>query len=232
MCDPTSSRADRRSLLTDVPPSSQTPARARTRRTGDGATSGDRLDFRCGGGDGGSGAADSRGGTSDSRKTGDRRRARCEDRARGGRHPVPLGRSVADDRLRLLRARTLGVRAGRHRRAAQLVRLWITGRAVERSRMAAGDVLVFSGFGHVGLYLGGGRMVHAPYTGKTRRDRRARELELRFSPRRRAPRRSCVSASNEDDHARVDPYLARGLPKVPYRRPPSLRGSPSTIIRF
>ena len=44
--------------------------------------------------------------------------------------------------------------------------LWATGREVERSRMAAGDVLVFSGFGHVGLYLGGGRMVHAPQTGR------------------------------------------------------------------
>ena len=44
--------------------------------------------------------------------------------------------------------------------------LWSTGREVERSKMAAGDVLVFSGFGHVGLYLGGGRMVHAPSTGR------------------------------------------------------------------
>ena len=45
--------------------------------------------------------------------------------------------------------------------------LWSTGREVERSRMAAGDVLVFSGYGHVGLYLGKGRMVHAPSTGRT-----------------------------------------------------------------
>ena len=44
--------------------------------------------------------------------------------------------------------------------------LWSTGRLVDRSRMDTGDVLVFSGLGHVGLYLGGGRMVHAPYTGK------------------------------------------------------------------
>ncbi len=43
--------------------------------------------------------------------------------------------------------------------------LWSTGSPVERSRMKAGDVLVFSGIGHVGLYLGGGRMVHAPYSG-------------------------------------------------------------------
>jgi len=45
--------------------------------------------------------------------------------------------------------------------------LWATGRPVERARVQAGDVLVFSGFGHVGLYLGRGRMVHAPYSGKT-----------------------------------------------------------------
>jgi cell wall-associated NlpC family hydrolase len=45
--------------------------------------------------------------------------------------------------------------------------LWATGRAVERGRVEAGDVLVFSGLGHVGLYLGHGRMVHAPHSGKT-----------------------------------------------------------------
>ncbi len=43
--------------------------------------------------------------------------------------------------------------------------LWSSGMPVERDRMKAGDVLVFSGIGHVGLYLGGGRMVHAPYSG-------------------------------------------------------------------
>ena len=44
--------------------------------------------------------------------------------------------------------------------------LWSTGRSVDRSRMEPGDVLVFSGLGHVGLYLGSGRMVHAPSTGR------------------------------------------------------------------
>ena len=29
----------------------------------------------------------------------------------------------------------------------------------------AGDVLVFAGLGHVGLYVGHGRMVHAPHAG-------------------------------------------------------------------
>jgi cell wall-associated NlpC family hydrolase len=32
--------------------------------------------------------------------------------------------------------------------------------------MEPGDVLFFEGLGHVGLYLGRGRMVHAPQTGR------------------------------------------------------------------
>lgn len=43
--------------------------------------------------------------------------------------------------------------------------LWSTGRPVGRDRMRSGDVLVFSGIGHVGLYVGGGRMVHAAHSG-------------------------------------------------------------------
>ena len=45
--------------------------------------------------------------------------------------------------------------------------LYDVGRRVARSRMRAGDVLFFSGLGHVGLYLGRGRMVHAPQSGRT-----------------------------------------------------------------
>lgn len=41
------------------------------------------------------------------------------------------------------------------------------GRAVSRHTLRTGDVLVFSGLGHAGLYLGGGWMVHAPYSGRT-----------------------------------------------------------------
>jgi cell wall-associated NlpC family hydrolase len=40
------------------------------------------------------------------------------------------------------------------------------GRAVREARLAAGDILVFDGLGHVGLYVGDGRMVHAPETGR------------------------------------------------------------------
>jgi cell wall-associated NlpC family hydrolase len=32
--------------------------------------------------------------------------------------------------------------------------------------MEPGDVLFFEGLGHVGLYLGRGRMVHAPQSGR------------------------------------------------------------------
>jgi cell wall-associated NlpC family hydrolase len=39
------------------------------------------------------------------------------------------------------------------------------GRSVSRGDMKPGDVLFFDGLGHVGLYIGDGRMVHAPYTG-------------------------------------------------------------------
>jgi cell wall-associated NlpC family hydrolase len=44
--------------------------------------------------------------------------------------------------------------------------LYQLGRRVARTRMKPGDVLFFSGLGHVGLYLGRGRMVHAPQSGR------------------------------------------------------------------
>jgi murein DD-endopeptidase len=43
--------------------------------------------------------------------------------------------------------------------------LYDQGRRVTRSRMRAGDLLFFSGLGHVGIYIGRGRMVHAPHSG-------------------------------------------------------------------
>ena len=43
--------------------------------------------------------------------------------------------------------------------------LYHEGHGVARSKTKAGDVLVFSGLGHVGLYVGHGRMVHAPHSG-------------------------------------------------------------------
>lgn len=44
--------------------------------------------------------------------------------------------------------------------------LYGVGRPVAERRMAPGDVLFFEGLGHVGMYLGKGRMVHAPQSGR------------------------------------------------------------------
>jgi peptidoglycan DL-endopeptidase CwlO len=42
-----------------------------------------------------------------------------------------------------------------------------TGRRVVRRALKPGDLVFFDGAGHVGLYVGGGRFVHAPHTGTT-----------------------------------------------------------------
>jgi cell wall-associated NlpC family hydrolase len=43
--------------------------------------------------------------------------------------------------------------------------LYDKGRRVPLAGLKAGDMLFFSGLGHVGLYVGRGRMVHAPHSG-------------------------------------------------------------------
>ena len=45
--------------------------------------------------------------------------------------------------------------------------LYGVGRPVPRSRLRPGDLLFFHGLGHVGLYIGRGRMIHAPQSGRT-----------------------------------------------------------------
>jgi cell wall-associated NlpC family hydrolase len=42
---------------------------------------------------------------------------------------------------------------------------WRYGRRVGRGSLKAGDVVFFSGLGHVGVYIGGGRLIHAPHAG-------------------------------------------------------------------
>jgi peptidoglycan DL-endopeptidase CwlO len=42
---------------------------------------------------------------------------------------------------------------------------WGLGRPVSRVGLRPGDLVFFSGLGHVGLYIGGGRFIHAPHTG-------------------------------------------------------------------
>lgn len=45
--------------------------------------------------------------------------------------------------------------------------LYNEGRRVREAGMEPGDILFFEGLGHVGMYLGNGRMVHSPETGRT-----------------------------------------------------------------
>jgi cell wall-associated NlpC family hydrolase len=44
--------------------------------------------------------------------------------------------------------------------------LYGVGRPVQRSALRPGDLLFFSGLGHVGIYVGKGRMIHAPQSGR------------------------------------------------------------------
>jgi len=39
------------------------------------------------------------------------------------------------------------------------------GRRVGRGSLRPGDLVFFDGVGHVGMYVGGGRFIHAPHTG-------------------------------------------------------------------
>ena len=39
------------------------------------------------------------------------------------------------------------------------------GTDVPRDQLAPGDLVFFDGLGHVGIYIGGGMMIHAPHTG-------------------------------------------------------------------
>ena len=55
----------------------------------------------------------------------------------------------------------LGIRLP-HNAAAQ----YSYGRAVDRGHLRPGDLVFFHGLGHVGLYIGRGRIIHAPQSGE------------------------------------------------------------------
>ena len=71
-----------------------------------------------------------------------------------------------------------------HYSAAQ----WRYGRRVSRRALAPGDLLFFSGLGHVGIYLGHGAVIHAPHPGAPVRFERLRGwLASSFYGARRLP---------------------------------------------
>jgi cell wall-associated NlpC family hydrolase len=59
------------------------------------------------------------------------------------------------------------------------------GRAVPYAQLEAGDLVFFSGLGHVGIYVGGGRFVDAPQTGDVVRVRPLAERRDSFVGARR-----------------------------------------------
>ena len=42
---------------------------------------------------------------------------------------------------------------------------WDAGTHIPRGDLQPGDLVFFAGIGHVGIYIGGGRFIHAPHTG-------------------------------------------------------------------
>ena len=42
---------------------------------------------------------------------------------------------------------------------------WTSGQHIARPDLRPGDLVFFAGLGHVGIYIGGGRFIHAPHTG-------------------------------------------------------------------
>jgi cell wall-associated NlpC family hydrolase len=60
------------------------------------------------------------------------------------------------------------------------------GRHVARASLRPGDLVFFDGLGHVGIYIGDGRFIHAPHTGtRVRIERLAGWYGSRFDGARR-----------------------------------------------
>ena len=98
-------------------------------------------------------------------EAGEPRPARRSDREPPHRHPLPLGRRLAAGRLRLLWARSVRVRQGRHPLPHHAAGQYGHGRRIPRGSLRPGDLVFFSGLGHVGIYAGGGKFIHAPRGG-------------------------------------------------------------------
>jgi cell wall-associated NlpC family hydrolase len=63
------------------------------------------------------------------------------------------------------------------------------GRRVSRGSLRPGDLVFFDGLGHVGMYIGNGRFIHAPHTGtRVRIETLAGWYSSRFAGARRLRR--------------------------------------------
>lgn len=58
--------------------------------------------------------------------------------------------------------------------------LWASGKHVSRAHLRPGDLVFFHEAGHVGIYVGNGRFVHATHTGSTVKLARLRGDYLRY----------------------------------------------------
>ena len=159
--------------------------------------------------------------------------------------PVPLGRLDAGDRVRLLGARAVGVRAGRasRSRASRTTRSRrATAARYGGASSCPGDLVFFrdpSGYvHHVGMSLGGDRFIHAPRTGDVVKESSLDEPYYRqqFAGGRRfgaaapcAPARAAggVGAAGAWRRGGAAPPTRPSIrPRSPTRGPPR-RGTPS-----
>ena len=97
----------------------------------------------------------------------DARRTRREDRAQRGRRALTAGAAPPRAAASTAQGSSTGpTDASESPLPHSSYALAGKGRPVRSSRLRPGDLLFFWGLGHVGLYVGHGRMVHAPHAGE------------------------------------------------------------------
>ena len=97
------------------------------------------------------------------------------------------------------------------------------GTPVSYDQLAAGDLVFFSGLGHVGIYIGGGQFVHAPHTGDVVRISSLAE---------RAARTSAPAGSSQPSSLRSVSAAARlCVQRVDLGREVLLHGAPPELQR-
>ena len=148
--------------------------------------------------------------------------------------PYPLGWVNAEDRLRLLRPRPVGLREGRYRgsRASRTSRSWPpNGTKVSRNKLLPGDLVFFrdpTGYvHHVGISLGGDKFLHAPHTGDVVKNVEPEGALLRPAVHRRPPLRPACRRAGRGGRPR---RRRAGLPAILRLRRPGWPGQRSTAM--